>query len=101
MSWREHAACAGADPESFSPVEWWTTDEAEVVEAAARRWCAGCPVLAACARFADTSRHTGLWGGGMRRIKSGRYVWHPMIEAAPRPELADRRVGVRGAAWAS
>ncbi len=60
-SWRQEAACRGADPETFHPI---TDDEAE----AAKAICAGCPVRQPCLEHALSNReHEGIWGGTTAR----------------------------------
>lgn len=95
MRWRDNAACQGADPVNFDPVDLHTKAELDVLAWAAQNWCSWCPVRVECAAFADESRHTGLYGGVYRRIKQGRYVWDVLADGATAPQLTDRRVGVR------
>jgi WhiB family transcriptional regulator, redox-sensing transcriptional regulator len=57
LSWILEAACADADPETFSAA----TPEAE---AEAKAICAGCPVLRQCRDYAlATAQEWGIWGG--------------------------------------
>ena len=43
--------------------DWWTSDDAEEREAAARQ-CQGCPVIEACAAAADEAdERWHVWGG--------------------------------------
>lgn len=59
--WVERAACRDADPETFFPPSGGTDDERE---AAAKRLCAGCPVVEDCLREAlFNGESTGIWGG--------------------------------------
>ena len=57
VSWRQHAACRGADPDIFYPA---TDEEAEEAKAV----CATCPVRQACLEYALANRERdGVWGG--------------------------------------
>src|SRR6266567_3750573 len=57
ISWMIKAACAGADPETFSAA----TPEAE---AEAKAICARCPVRPQCRDYAlATAQEWGIWGG--------------------------------------
>lgn len=48
MTWRERAACRGADLGDFYPVgDVWTAEQADRA-AAALAYCARCPVVAEC-----------------------------------------------------
>jgi hypothetical protein len=91
--WQDAAACLGADPELF-----WTDrandDAVDAMRDIARHYCAGCPVLHACAADADRSRHQGLWGGSLRSGATNKYERTPLIDHAPLNGLADRRAGV-------
>ena len=61
LSWRQHAACRGIDPNIFYPV---SDDEAEE----AKGICAACPVRQACLEFALANRERdGVWGGATER----------------------------------
>ncbi len=60
-SWRQRAACLGADPAIFHPL---TDEEAE----AAKAICAQCPVREACLEYALANRERdGVWGGATER----------------------------------
>ena len=62
MSWREVAACRGADPELFFPVGT-AGPGARQVEAA-KRICRTCPVQHKCLTWALEHGVTdGVWGG--------------------------------------
>lgn len=88
--WVRQAACRDADPAQFTPTiavtrsKQYFQERAEK-EAAARRWCTDCPVLAACAAAADDRREEGVWGGALRHRDHhvGRYVADLLIEQAP------------------
>jgi WhiB family redox-sensing transcriptional regulator len=61
-SWRESAACAGADTELFFPVG--STGPAVSDIRAAKAFCGRCPVRACCLTYAtDTGQVAGIWGG--------------------------------------
>lgn len=94
--WQENAACLAADPNDFAPVDLHTTAENTRIDTAAHRWCATCPVVQTCARFADDNRLIGLWGGVYRWVSAGRYLWRTITVGAVEPQLVDRRT--RGAA---
>ena len=62
--WQLHGACREADSRIFfHPVGERGTPAAKR-EQAAKRVCAGCPVLLACRRYAlDAEEPYGVWGG--------------------------------------
>lgn len=61
LSWRQHAACRGVDPDVFYPS---SDEEAD----AAKSVCAVCPVQQTCLEFALTNRERdGVWGGATER----------------------------------
>ena len=61
-SWRESAACLGADTELFFPVG--SAGPAAVGIRAAKAFCARCRVRACCLAYAlDTGQAAGIWGG--------------------------------------
>jgi len=61
-SWRESAACLGADTELFFPVG--SAGPAAAGIRAAKAFCGGCPVRACCLAYAlDTGQTAGIWGG--------------------------------------
>lgn len=88
VSWRDEAACRGADVDEFFP-------ERGDSLLAARRLCAGCTVRDECLEFALThSIKFGVWGGLSERERRGiRRV------AAPRCKRCRRSVpgGARNA----
>lgn len=59
--WAAEAACAGSDA-----IDFLDPPDADTI-AAARRVCAGCPVLLECDAYAVTARTWGVWGGQLRR----------------------------------
>jgi WhiB family transcriptional regulator, redox-sensing transcriptional regulator len=62
MTWIEHGACLGEDPELFFPVG--TTPPAVDQTRRAIAVCTRCPVRIDCLRWAlDTSQDAGVWGG--------------------------------------
>jgi len=70
--WRELAACAGANADTFFPDEG---DELGV--AAAKAICAECPVQSLCLQYAIATNQTaGVWGGldGSERRRMRRRV---------------------------
>lgn len=92
MRWRDLAACQGADPHLFEPVDRVEDHHLADATATAQAWCAACPALHGCAGEADRLRMVGLWAGSLRSGVTNRYRVWPLIEGAPRPVLADRRV---------
>lgn len=61
-SWRESAACAGADTELFFPVGFTGPAAADI--RAARALCERCPVRVCCLSYAlDSGQAAGIWGG--------------------------------------
>ena len=61
LSWRDHAACRGVDPDIFYPV---TEEESEV----AKEICALCSVRTACLEHALSGREKeGVWGGATEK----------------------------------
>lgn len=71
--WTARAACRTADPEMFFP------DKGDPkTAAAAKRFCARCPVVSECLEF-GMGEHMGVWGGltarereRLRRVRSYR-----------------------------
>jgi WhiB family redox-sensing transcriptional regulator len=56
-SWAGRAACATADPETFFPV-------GNEQDAAAKQYCARCPVCDFCRHYAlAANEEFGVWGG--------------------------------------
>lgn len=71
--WRVRAACAGANPNLFVPIERLTTDGSAYYALPdakqALSYCRECPVQAECAAFAaEMSDYAavGVWGGRYR-----------------------------------
>jgi WhiB family transcriptional regulator, redox-sensing transcriptional regulator len=61
LSWRQHAACKGIDPDVFYPV---SDEEAETAKAI----CGTCSVRATCLEYALAARERdGVWGGATER----------------------------------
>jgi WhiB family redox-sensing transcriptional regulator len=61
-SWRESAACLGADTELFFPAGFAGPAAADIH--AAKAFCGRCPVRACCLAYAlDTGQTAGIWGG--------------------------------------
>lgn len=74
-SWREFAACAGADTELFYPPR--DKDNYSKVSAKAKQYCNGnkdsppCPVRADCFWYAViTDEQHGIWGGMSHRERN-------------------------------
>lgn len=69
--WRDKAACRAADPSVFFPdlPGRHNTLALQLAEATAHRWCARCPVAAACRADAehDPGRAHGIRAGIWRR----------------------------------
>lgn len=61
LTWRQHSACRGTDPDIFYPV---SDEEAEPAKAI----CATCPVREPCLEYAlSTRERDGVWGGATER----------------------------------
>lgn len=61
LSWRQRAACRGADPDFFYPS---SDEEAEVAKAI----CGRCAVREPCLEYALANRERdGVWGGATER----------------------------------
>lgn len=61
LSWRQRAACRGADPDIFYPA---SDEEAEPAKAI----CGQCPVRQPCLEYALANRERdGIWGGATER----------------------------------
>ncbi|WP_375481282.1 WhiB family transcriptional regulator [uncultured Jatrophihabitans sp.] len=77
--WRERAACAGVDPELFFPVGSGIRANRQAV--AAKRICAGCPVIERCRDLALRRGFEGIWGGldddERRRLRARRPSGEP------------------------
>lgn len=70
-AWVAEAACGGTDPELFFPEP--DDPDAATKTARAAEICASCPVAAACAVDADTTRQRhGIWGGRARTAAPAR-----------------------------
>lgn len=67
--WRADAACIGADPALFAPLEeheprrYRRYPERATLAAS---YCAACPVRRPCAAYADRRRELGVWAGAWR-----------------------------------
>jgi WhiB family transcriptional regulator, redox-sensing transcriptional regulator len=61
LTWRQHAACSGLEPEVFYPVSDEQTEEAKAI-------CRECPVREPCLDYALANRERdGVWGGATER----------------------------------
>ena len=61
LTWRQHSACRGLDPEIFYP----NTEEEAL---AAKAVCGQCPVRETCLEHALGSRERdGVWGGATEK----------------------------------
>lgn len=61
LTWRQHGACRGVNPDIFYPA---TDEEAEPAKAI----CAVCPVREPCLEYALANRERdGVWGGATER----------------------------------
>ncbi len=61
LSWRQHGACRGVDPDIFYPVSDEEADPAKAI-------CATCPVREPCLEYALANRERdGVWGGATER----------------------------------
>lgn len=100
MTWQQDAACVGADPARFEPIDRWEPNLELELQETARTFCRGCPVLKDCAAYADRNRHGGIWGGSYRPGATNKYTARALIAEAPELVLTDRRSGVR-TGWAA
>jgi hypothetical protein len=64
--WFDHAACRDGSLEEFFEHRVVGGRPSHHAYAAARRYCARCPVLSSCRREADRHGDVGLWGGQWR-----------------------------------
>lgn len=63
MTWQERGSCRTADPSLFHYSEGERTVSRRAKDWAAKRICAGCPVLQECAEWAlATAEPWGTWG---------------------------------------
>jgi len=83
QSWREGAACLGADPNRFGPIEQHERDGMDRCRRAAAEFCRGCPVLAACHRYAEAGDESGVWAGRLRQLRGGKVTVEPLLGTAP------------------
>lgn len=61
LTWRQHGACRGTDPDIFYPVSDEEAEPAKVI-------CATCPVREPCLEYALATRERdGVWGGATER----------------------------------
>jgi WhiB family redox-sensing transcriptional regulator len=61
LTWRQHAACRGLEPEVFYPASEEQTEEAKAI-------CGECPVREPCLDYALANRERdGVWGGATER----------------------------------
>lgn len=82
------AACAGApDPDAFHELNVGG-HVPPAAQMAAHRYCARCPVIAACGADADEWSARGLWGGVWRTGRGSGYRRRDLIESAPVPAAA-------------
>jgi WhiB family redox-sensing transcriptional regulator len=61
MTWWDHAACQGVDPDAFFPPR----EEPRITKlrvAAAKAICAGCTVQTQCLEWAVAHERWGIWG---------------------------------------
>ena len=91
-TWRESAACTGANPRLFderpslAPRKWGIP--AELVEVA-ETFCRQCPVRAQCGAEADANEYSGIAGGAYRcASRSGGYQRFNLL----RPQSDSERV---------
>ena len=62
MTWRNHAACLDASPESFFPIGNASSALLEIEKAKAV--CRRCAVAGACLKWAiEAGQDAGVWGG--------------------------------------
>ncbi len=94
-AWRSAAACAGLGPELFF-------DRSPRSVAEAKRICASCPVVDACAEHADrTGEIFGMWGGQTESERSHQCDDAPPIVGRPRLFSDAELVALLAAAYPS
>lgn len=95
-SWRESAACLGADTELFFPVGFAGPAASDIQ--AAKAFCARCPVRACCLTYAlDTGQMAGVWGGydeNERRLMRQGWRRSALMRSTPEEPGYDPQVGV-------
>lgn len=79
QSWRPLAKCAGADPNRFGPIEQHERNGLDRCRRAAAEFCRGCPVVAACHRYAEEGDEQGVWAARLRQSRGGKVVVEPLL----------------------
>lgn len=70
--WHVLAACRATDPDLFFGSDGERPAERQAREAAAKRICAGCPVVAECLASAVAGRERyGIWGNSTEEERRG------------------------------
>jgi WhiB family transcriptional regulator, redox-sensing transcriptional regulator len=87
QSWRDKAACSGADPDLFFPPE----KRGKTQAAKAKAICARCPVTAECLAVAAPF---GIWGGTAEGERDTPAAVSPPAPRVTRPAPASRYPGV-------
>jgi Transcription factor WhiB len=81
--WPSFAGCRGAPTREFFPDDREGLAQATVrLRRTARRYCAHCPVLDACADWADQGGEVGLYAGVFRSSPGAHRV---LLPGAPEP----------------
>ena len=83
QSWRPQAACLGANPNRFGPIEQHEKDGMDRCRRAAAEFCRRCPVAAACHQYAEQGDEQGVWSGRLRQNRNGRVTVERLFGPAP------------------
>lgn len=83
QSWRPMAACRGADPNLFGPIEQHEKNGLDRCRRAAAEFCRRCPVAAACHRYAEEGDEQGVWSGRLRQSRGGKVTVERLFGPAP------------------
>lgn len=81
QSWKDVAACRGADPNRFGPIEKHERTGMDRCRRAAAQFCQACPVAAACHRYAEAGDEQGVWAARLRQNRNGKVVVQPLFGA--------------------
>lgn len=81
QKWMRFAACTGADPERFSPIEKFERTGRDRCRQAAAEFCRRCPVVGACHAFAQATDQQGVWAAQLRQVRGGKTSVEPLLGA--------------------
>jgi hypothetical protein len=90
--WFDHAACRDGSLDEFFDHRVLGGRPSHHAYAAARRYCAHCPVVSSCRREADAHGDVGLWGGQWRPTddRTGPIDLLPEVAPSTRNRRRDR-----------